>query len=132
MARQGFTVRQQKFIDVYSGNGVEAARIAGYTGSYAALGVIASKMLKNTRIKEAIASRQTVKAESTIASREHRQRFWSDVMNKEEVCMRDRLRASELLGKSEGDFIDVVQQSGPNGGPQVITYIPDNGRAAKE
>ena len=67
---------------------------------------------------------------SAIATREQRQAFWSDVMFgnvKQKVVvvvdgqdvevevpysMRERLKASELLGRSEADFIDRHQHSG--------------------
>lgn len=47
-----------------------------------------------------------------IATREKRQELWTKVMNAEGVEMKDRLRASELLGKSEGDFISKIEHSG--------------------
>ncbi len=44
-----------------------------------------------------------------IATREQRQEFWTAVMTDIEQDMRSRLRASELLAKSEGDFTEKVQ-----------------------
>lgn len=45
-----------------------------------------------------------------IWNRERRQQFWTDVadgkLKDENFSPTDRLRASELLGRSEGDFID--------------------------
>ena len=41
-----------------------------------------------------------------IATRDERQKFWTDVMNSSSEEMRDRLKASELLGKSEADFTE--------------------------
>lgn len=43
-----------------------------------------------------------------IANRQQRQEFWSSVMNDAEVDLSVRLRASELLGKSEADFTEKV------------------------
>lgn len=39
-----------------------------------------------------------------------------------------RLRASELLGRSLGAFLDRIEHSGKVEGAMVI-YLPDNGRA---
>ena len=35
-----------------------------------------------------------------------RMTFWTEIMNSSDYEIRDRLRASELLAKAEGDFID--------------------------
>jgi hypothetical protein len=44
-----------------------------------------------------------------IATREERQSFWTAMMRGEEPGEpKDRLKASELLGRSQGDFIDRV------------------------
>ena len=45
-------------------------------------------------------------------NRIQRQIFWSDIMRNESLPIRDRLRASELLGRSEGDFLERVDLSG--------------------
>ncbi len=46
---------------------------------------------------------------AAIASRAERQAFWTKVMNDNERDLNARLKASELLGKSEGDFLDRVE-----------------------
>ena len=47
-----------------------------------------------------------------IANRVQRQQFWTEVMKNPEASLADRLRASELLGKSEADFVAKVQHEG--------------------
>ena len=43
-----------------------------------------------------------------------RQEFWTKVMNDPDEDMKNRLRAAELLGKSEADFLDRIKdESGP-------------------
>jgi hypothetical protein len=44
-----------------------------------------------------------------IATREDRQSFWTEVMRDKLEKMVDRLRASELLGKSQADFVDRME-----------------------
>jgi phage terminase small subunit len=113
VCRDKLTTRQEKFAQIYEGNGVDAARKAGYTGGESALGVISHKLLKNAKIVEEIQGRQSKEIAPLIASREQRQKFWTETMNNSEAEMRDRLKASELLGKSEADFIDRTETGKP-------------------
>lgn len=46
---------------------------------------------------------------NNIANRVTRQEFWTSVMEDETVNHKERLKASELLGRSEGDFLDRVK-----------------------
>lgn len=109
---QGLTPKQKKFIEVYAGNGTEAARLAGYAGDDNALGVAAHYNLSNPKIVEAIQAREKAKIRPLIASREKRQEFWTLVMLDSGEDMRNRLKASELLGRSEADFTDKLDMSG--------------------
>lgn len=112
--------RQQAFVDAYTGNGTAAARAAGYGGDDATLAVQASRLLKLPKIQQALAARNAkVEAQvldnirvGLIAGRHQRQAFWTQVMNDVSAEMADRLRASELLGKSEADFTAKVQHDG--------------------
>lgn len=106
------TPRQLKFIEAYSGNGTEAAKLAGYTGDDNTLGVTAHELLRNPKISEAIKNREAKVLKKLTATREERQQFWSETMQADSFEMRDRLRASELLGKSQADFTDKVEHSG--------------------
>lgn len=106
------TVKQQRFVDCYKGNATDAARKAGYKGNDVTLGQVGAENLKKPQIKKAIQSREERRNKSHIATREERQKFWSDVLagkikeGKNIPKMTDRLKASELLGKSEADFVD--------------------------
>lgn len=112
MSDKKLTERQIKFIEAYKGNGTEAARQAGYTGDDNALAVMANKLLRNANILSAIKERQGESIKPLIADRKRRQEFWASVMEDSTEDMRNRLRASELLGKSEADFIDKVEHTG--------------------
>lgn len=57
------TLKQQKFRDLYDGNGTEAARRAGYTGSDNALAQRAVELLRNSKITDAIEARRVKVAE---------------------------------------------------------------------
>ena len=115
------TPKQQAFVDAYTGNGTDAARAAGYTGTDGALAVSASKLLKLPKVREAIDARRARENSGLIASRAERQEFWTKVMKAEESEMRDRLKASELLGRSEADFVDRTELTGADGGPVEVS-----------
>ena len=56
-------------------------------------------------VQQAILARN--KDNKLIADRRERQEFWSSVMRGEKAS-KEQLQASELLGKSEADFMDKV------------------------
>lgn len=105
MAKSKLTLKQKKFIAAYDGNATDAARKAGYAGNDVTLGSVAHENLKKPLVAEALAKRETKAIAKAIASREERQAFWSSAMRGNEEGV-DRLRASEVLGKSEGDFVE--------------------------
>lgn len=113
--------KQQKFVDAYDGNAHQAALAAGYSPKTAQ--VQASRLLTNVKVIAAIKAREEKPRARRIATREDRQAFWTNVMNGNErdiaakdgekieidVQMKDRLKAAELLGRSEADFTDKIQ-----------------------
>lgn len=105
-----FNVRQQNFIKFYKGNATEAALKAGYSKKTAYS--IGQRLLKVVKIKQAIQTRTAQISKKHIGTREERQSFWWAVANNENFSMGDRLRASELLGKSMADFTDVQRHEG--------------------
>lgn len=111
----GLTTKQKRFIAAYTGNASAAAIAAGYSEktSYSA----GQRLLKNVDIQEAIRCREGERRASLIADREARQIFWTAIMNDENENMATRLRASELLAKSEGDFLERMQA-------QVAQFTP--------
>ncbi len=103
----------QAFVDVYNGSANEAAKIAGITEQYGRLLMVSlnspSARPIAREVQEAIRQRQSTRLAPQIANRERRQRFWTESMDNGALSMSDRLRASELLGKSEADFVDVIK-----------------------
>lgn len=92
-------VRQQKFCDYYlqSGNATEAAMKAGYSKKTAYS--IGQRLLKNVETKNYIDEYRETARKSRIATAEEVLEFWAEVMRNEEISPKDRLRASENLGK---------------------------------
>lgn len=111
------TAKQQKFVEAYNGNATEAAISAGYAKNSAE--VTGCRLLRNAKIVEQIQARQDKPRSLRILTREERQNFWTRVALGEEgdPDMKDRLKASELLGRSEADFTEVVKHTGK---PTVI------------
>jgi len=99
-----FTTKQQTFIDCFDGDVKDAAKKAGLSYEYC------RRLVTKSHILKAIKNRQDTEVRpKTIATRQQRQEFWSQVFNNPEVSMKDRLKASELLGKSEADFTEKVE-----------------------
>lgn len=97
------TLKQQKFVDCFAGNIKEAAEKAGLTYQYC------RRLATKSNILETIKKRQETEIRPCdISIRQQQQRFWSEIMNDTGKPMPDRLRASELLGKSEADFTDNI------------------------
>lgn len=104
------THKQQLFVKYYNGNASEAALKAGYSKKTAPF--IGAENLKKPQIRQAIQTRTAQISKKHIGTREERQSFWWSVANNEDFSMGDRLRASELLGKSMADFTDVQRHEG--------------------
>lgn len=100
-----FTKAEKRFIDAYNGNMRESADAAGISHVEAV-----RMMARNPYVKVAIKTRECREHRgSFIMDRMARQEMLTEVATNPNVNMRDRLRAIELLGKSEGDFIDKKQ-----------------------
>lgn len=130
------TPKQQRFVDAYTGeakgNGAQAARLAGYKGTPAALRTMAQENLAKPLIAAAIAAITEEMRAPLIASRKERQALLTKMLResvteevvvtvgtgmgcsqiektRKDISARDRLKALELLGKMQGDFIERVE-----------------------
>ena len=117
MARNELTAKQRRFVEAYDGNATQAAIAAGYSEKTAE--VIGHENLRKPKILAEIKAREVVRSTPLIASRAERQQFWSSVMRDKEQMMRDRLKAAELLGKSEADFVERQEITGRDGAPLI-------------
>lgn len=114
------TPRQKAFAELYDGNAKQTAIKVGYSEKTAYSQ--GQRLLKNVEVMKAVQAREERESSKRIATRQERQEFWSDVMGDGEAEMKDRLKASELLGKSECDFTEKVQHSG---GVETVIEIRD-------
>jgi len=118
------TTMQQRYIDVFAGNHTEACRLAGYKNPERQ-GYVNSRL---PHLQDAIRARENARKNSKdgIAKRNERQAFWSKMMRDEASAAGNRLKASELLGRSEGDFLDRVEQTGSQSvAITIISAIPE-------
>lgn len=103
---ENLTPRQKRFADEYlkSGNATEASKLAGYSPKYA--GENAAKLLKNTNIQNYIKQKNDELNRENIADIEEIKSFWTYAMRSSSNDMKDRLKASEHLARTEGAFIE--------------------------
>lgn len=97
------------------GNMKKAMLDAGYSETYAD---------KNSRyllgiIGEQIKEDQTAIKSKKIKSVEKIQEWWSETMDDDSVEMKDRIRCSENLAKSQGAFIEKVEVEGHINNPMA-------------
>jgi len=104
--------RQKKFCEFYAkcGNATDAAIQAGYSEKSA--GTNADKLLKNTKVSKYLEELSKNTRTSAILSITEVKEFWCKVMFSDDEEMPHRLKASELLVKSQGGFLDKVEHSG--------------------
>lgn len=123
------TEKQLRFVEAFMGaaGGVawKAAKLAGYRGSYGTLRATGSENLAKPIIRQAIDERRAEK----VWGREQLQEWWTDVtagkVSDAELPpdvpddlvvggpeWRDRLKASELLAKSQAVFVQRVEHTG--------------------
>ena len=107
------TPKQERWIDEYikCNDYTTASRNAGYTGSNNTLKAIGYQ--NSLKFKELITNRRLDLSKridkSTIASLEDIFEFWTGVFMDENNKQTDRLKASELLAKAKGGFIEKVE-----------------------
>lgn len=116
------TEKQKRFVDAWDGNSTSSAQAAGYKDPRNE----GYRCLKNADISRLIRAKRAAELKPEIASRLERQLFWSKTMADPEIPFKYRLKASELLGKSEGDFIERYKDES---GPRVIKvgFVDDIG-----
>jgi len=111
------TKRQAAFVNAYIGqtqeNATEAARIAGYSGEPQNLAVTGSRLLKHPKVKAEIERLTELAREEMAKQQVHavltrvgRQKVLAEIVADETSTKNERMKAVELLGKMEGDFIE--------------------------
>lgn len=114
----GLSLRRRRFVEaicgVAVGNATMAASIAGYAGSAATLATTGSRLLRNAKVREAIAA---IRAPEILRPVEL-QLLWTDIALGERLPdaePKDRIKASELIAKAQGVFVTRHKHEGEVG-----------------
>jgi phage terminase small subunit len=111
--------KQKKFADEYikTGNAELSAKIAGYNARGNT-----TKLLQNTTIIEYIKQRNKQLDKATIADMTEVKEFWSNTLRDNNIDLRERLKASEYIAKTNAAFIEKVEAHNLN---ENIEYSPE-------
>lgn len=117
--------RHRRFVEAFmgkaAGNATEAARLAGYKGNAKVRAETGRKVLARPDVQAAIAER--TKTDPSVMDREERQRMWTAIARGEATLTvmkhgrtfkvpwppNEQMNAMKLLGKTQGDFIQIVK-----------------------
>ena len=111
-AQKPLNPRQKKFAELYAatGNALQSAIGAGYSPQHAQRN--AHKFLENIGIRAYLRTMTEADRASRIATVEELREFWTATLRDGGHEMKDRLKASDMLGKSLGVFIEKREHSG--------------------
>jgi phage terminase small subunit len=103
------TPKQRKFCDYYieTGNATESAIRAGYSKNCAT--EMGHENLRKPHIVDYIEGRNKEIENKRIADMKEIKEFWTGVVRDQDVEMKDRLKASEFVAKTNAAFIDRVE-----------------------
>jgi phage terminase small subunit len=106
--------KQKRFADFFIETGIAAASYikAGYDAAGNAAEVNASRLLRNAKVQEYIKERNEQLDVNFIADIVETKRFWTEIMRDANADMKDRLRASEFIAKTNGAFIEKRELQG--------------------
>ena len=108
LARSKLNLKQQRFCEYYvaCGNVYEAGLKAGYSDFYSNKRL--HTQMKQEHYQNYIKELTKPLQDKRIADIQEIRQFWTDVVRNNELDMKDRLKASEYIAKTNGAFIDKV------------------------
>lgn len=106
------TPKQRAFCDYYieTGNATESAIRAGYSKKTAK--ETGYENLTKPHILNYIKERNKEIESARIANMKEVKEFWTEILRSGEIEVKDRLKASEYIAKTNGAFLDKVEHSG--------------------
>lgn len=106
------TFRQKLFCEYYvaCGNATESAIKAGYSKRTARS--IGQRLLQNVDIQNYIKELNEKNRTERMADMQEIKEFWTSTLRDKKAKMQDRIKASELLAKTEGAFLEKVEIKG--------------------
>lgn len=108
------TAKQKMFADEYikTGNAKQSYINAGYSARGNSAEANASRLLRNDKVLAYIKRRNQEIDKDTIADMTEVKEFWTNLLRDKETDTKDRLKASELIAKTNGAFLDRIENSG--------------------
>lgn len=123
------TPKQQAFADYYiqTGNATESYKRAypNCNKDESAM-VNGSKLLRNAKVVDYIDEKQTALSSSRVADMMEVREFWSETMRNSDNHMRDRLKASEMIARTSGAFLDKVEVKATGEQTITVTILDDD------
>lgn len=116
------TPKQQAFADYYiqTGNATESYKKAYESCKKDETArANASRMLTNANVVAYIEEKQKELESSRMADITEVREFWTEAMRNPDNSMKDRLKASEMIARTSGAFLDKVEMK--TTGEQTIT-----------
>ena len=110
----GLNPNQKKFADEYikTGNAKQSYINAGYKARGNRAEASASRLLRNVKVRDYIRQRNKELDKDTIADMTEVKEFWTNMLRNRAADPKDRLKASELIAKTNGAFLDRIENSG--------------------
>lgn len=128
--------QQLKFIECFKGDADKAALEAGYkmTTSLTHWRRKIADLMRNPMIQAEIEKKNPTYRAPSLNTKLGRKAWLEDkIINEAKYEVRDRLKAFELLGRMEGDFIDRVEHSGQMTFEQYVeASLAGQGKSPKE
>lgn len=121
MADGVLTEKQRRFVEHYltTCNATESAKKAGYSGDENALAVQGHRNLRNPKVRAALDERS--EGSPDVADRREQQALWSEFMRDRSLTPAERMKAAEMLCKSQGGLLPPAQQAPPQAAPMSDT-----------
>jgi phage terminase small subunit len=99
MSRPKLSEVERRFADAYMVHAGEIKAAATEIGISPSTGY---RLAELPRVQSRIA--KIAESDPLVATREERQKWWTAVMRDPELDLRDRMKASDMLAKSQGDY----------------------------
>jgi phage terminase small subunit len=106
--------QHKKFADLFiaTGNAKQSYMDAGYKAKGSVAEANASRLLRNAKVQEYIAERNKQLESPRIANMEEVKSFWTYTMRDQQAELKDRLKASEYIAKTNAAFIEKQEIKG--------------------
>ena len=122
------SIRQKKFADCYliNGNATQSYIEAGYNvKSRESAEANGCRLIRNDKIVAYIQGKGAEINSSRVATMQEVHEYWTATMRDISLEPKDRIRASELIARMNGAFLDRVEHSGKIDTPVNIIITGD-------